>query len=306
MKALDCPLCRCSDAKVIEKINTADIQAAYMRVYGVSTDFQTSEVNYASCANCHLKFFEPMTAGGEHLYEQLQEFEWYYMTDKPEYGLAEAYLPEHGAILEVGSGKAAFAGVVGKERYVGLEFNDEAIRSANLAGVRLVKESVEIHAKRNAGRYAAVISFQVLEHVANPADFIQACVNALQVGGTLIFAVPNHEGICGMAQNSILDLPPHHMTHWSHRTFEHVAKQYNLRLQSIDFEPVAGFHVTWARRSIYEARIRRILHLKSTLLDRSFLSRLISRFAGILARVYAPNLATLNGHSILARFQKIG
>lgn len=300
-----CPLCHSGNTRLVEVINTSEIQRMYLRDMGVTADFQLDEIKYMVCSCCNLGFFDPMASGDEKLYEQLQKFSWYYMTDKPEYLLAKKYLPGSGMVLEVGSGKAAFAAIVSKDRYVGLEFNDEAISRAKSKGITLIKESIESHATGHPMQYAAVVAFQVLEHVPDPSTFIQGCVDSLQVGGYLILAVPNHDGICGLAQNSILDIPPHHVSHWSEKTMQHIAKQYNLKLEAIDFEEVADFHTRWADKSIYEKKFRKILTLKSSLLDTSFLSRLISKIASAAARLVKPDLGEIKGHTVLACYRKM-
>lgn len=304
MTKITCPLCHSTNTQLSEKIKTSEIKSAYLRNFGVKTDFQADEIGYIVCSSCDLGFFDPMATGDEKLYEQLQEFDWYYMTDKPEYAIAEKYLPISGEILEVGSGKAAFAEIVGKDRYVGLEFNNEAILRAKASGITLIKESIENHATGHSKRYAGVVSFQVLEHVSNPSAFIQACVDSLQVGGCLILAVPNHDGICGLAQNSILDIPPHHVSHWSEKTMMHIAGQYNLDLVSVDFEDVADFHLMWGSRSVYERKIRKILGVTSKLLDTSLLAKLIGKIASILVRISPPDLSLMNGHTVLACYRK--
>lgn len=306
MIRITCPLCKSTNTKLVERISTCEINRAYLRNYGIQTEFQTDEISYLVCTNCNLGFFNPSVTGNEELYEQLQQFDWYYMSDKPEYHLAKKYLPAKGNVLEVGAGKAAFAEIVGKDRYIGLEFNDEAIIRAKSIDINLVKESVENHAIRHGEQYAAVVSFQVLEHVSNPSTFIRACIDSLQPGGNLILAVPNHDGICGLAQNSILDIPPHHVSHWSEKTMAYIAVHYNLDLLSVDFETVADFHAVWGARSIYESKLKNILGIKSKLLDTSLLAKLLGKIASIFARISPPDLSTIKGHTVLACYRKRG
>ena len=299
-----CPLCHSCNTRLVESLKVSDIESQYIRNFNTNTNLQMDEISYLVCEYCGLGFFQPMAAGDEKLYEQLQQFEWYYMNDKPEYSLAQKYLPSNGSVLEVGSGKAAFADIVGKDRYVGLEFNDEAIARAHMKGITLIKETIEEHAVNNGLKYKAVVSFQVLEHVPDPSSFIQGCVNALQEGGVLILAVPNHDGICGLAQNSILDLPPHHVSHWSEKTMRHIAQQFGLKLVAIDCEPVARFHEKWAAQSIVEQRSRRLIGVQHTLLDNSLLGKLLGKIASFLSLVFVPDSSALKGHTVLACYQK--
>lgn len=304
MKKIHCPLCHSSNTRLVEIINTSEIREAYLNSYGITFDFQSNEMQYVRCLNCALHFFDPMTPGDEKLYEQLQKFEWYYMSDKPEYSVVARLLPASGKILEVGSGKGAFAQLIGRDRYVGLEFNDEAIFKAKNIGINLIKESIENHALNQPGKYAAVVSFQVLEHISNPSIFIKSCIDSIEVGGYLFLAVPNHEGICGLAQNSFLDLPPHHLSHWSETTMRHIAQQFQLDIVSIELEAVSDFHKMWGGRALYERRIREFLGFSPKLIDLTISSKLIGKISSILARIRMPNLSSTSGHTILACYQK--
>ena len=89
MNKITCPLCNSINISLVEKINTKDIEKAYLYLLNVVTKFSFKEIKYMTCSNCNIGFFDPMATGGEELYEQLQKFEWYYMTNKPEYILAK-------------------------------------------------------------------------------------------------------------------------------------------------------------------------------------------------------------------------
>jgi len=245
-----------------------------------------------------------MTTGSEEFYEELQKFDWYYMTKKPEYEMASHYLPVNGSILEVGAGRAAFAEHAGRNLYTGLEFNDKAIERAQSAGITLLKETVEIHAATHAGEYEAVVSFQVLEHVADPNSFLRACVNCLAPGGRLMIAVPSSDGFLGWAVNSVLDLPPHHVSRWSDETLRMVANLFSLRCLSVDHEPVADYHIMWARQVRIETWLRQVLGLGHPLVDVSIGGRIVSMTSKILARLLPISVRHLKGHTVFACYEK--
>lgn len=304
MNSINCPLCNSLNTRLLETTSASIIENQYVRSFGINTNLKTDKISYFLCDDCQLGFFQPMAAGDALLYEQLQQYEWYYVSDKPEYAIAKRYLPDTGGVLEVGSGKAAFADVVRRSRYVGLEFNDEAISRARKDGVTLLKESIEDHAENNRQKYSAVVAFQVLEHVPRPASFIKGCVDSLQKGGCLIVAVPNHDGICGLAQNHLLDLPPHHVTHWTKKTLEKVATIFGLELYALEYEPIAEYHILWARRSIFEAQLRHLFRMKSSVLDTSIFARIISITAAILAKIIPIATGDLKGHAVVAVYRK--
>ena len=306
MIKITCPLCQSINIELLESIKTDEIEKAYSQNLGVKINFEISEISYMRCSNCHLGFFTPIVAGEEDLYQQLQTFEWYYMDEKPEFFLAKKFLPATGEILEVGSGRAAFASLVGISRYTGLEFNDLAIKRAGTTGVKLLKESIESHAGRNPNKYAAVVSFQVLEHVGSPAEFIKGCVDCLSPEGILILAVPSSDGFAGGAPNSFLDMPPHHMTHWSRDTLQKISELYSLKVISITHESVADYHLAWAKKILLEKRMRQLLGVSPLLIDTSFSARLISKIASVLARIIPISLNGVKGHTVIAVFKKTG
>lgn len=300
----DCPLCGSTSIRSEERIEAANINYLYQRSLGVVNPLGVSMLEYEICGDCGLGFFDPMATGSENFYEDLQKFDWYYMTKKPEYAMAARYLPTNGNLLEVGAGRAAFASLVGRARYTGLEFNDKAIERARSTGISLLKETVEAHALTHAARYDAVVTFQVLEHVADPKSFLQACVDCLIPGGRLMIAVPSADGFLGRAVNSVLDLPPHHVSRWSDSTLHKIAQIFSLRCLSVEHEPVADYHLSWARQVQIETLLRRMFRLGQPLVDVSIGGRAVSLTSAMLARLLPIPVSHIQGHTVFACYEK--
>lgn len=304
MDVASCPLCLSDKTCLIEAISGDELARAWLRSYDIGTKFGAASIHYIACRRCGFKFFDPPSAGSSDLYDTLQRFDWYYSNDKPEYGMAKRLLPDEGSILEVGSGKAAFASYVGAYRYTGLEFSDAALLRAAEAGITLLKETIEHHAMMHPEAYDSVVSFQVLEHVVDPRGFVQGCVNALKTGGTLILAVPDHDGLCGIAQNNILDMPPHHVSHWNEDSLRMLAELFNLEVVTVEREEVSSLHASWASRALEERRLRHRFGLRDTLLDTSIAGRAISKLAAYRA-VGRPAPKQISGHTIVASYRKL-
>lgn len=297
-----CPLCSSSDVATLELVPGSLINRMYGSELNIKDALSSTVLGYCSCHNCGLVYFSPLETGDNRFYEQLQQFEWYYMSDKAEFHVAMKSIPSNATVLEVGAGKADFSKLVGKERYSGLEFNDLAIKRARDSGITLIKESVEDHAA--AGHhYDAVVSFQVLEHVRSPNAFIKACVDCLNPKGRLILAVPSQDGFVGKALNNILNMPPHHVTRWTDKTLRVLATMYKLDLLSIEHEPVAPYHQEWARTAIVEARIRKFIGLRARIVDQRFGSRVISKVSRLIDRVIPVSLDGVKGHTVTACYQ---
>ena len=204
------------------------------------------EISLYRCDDSKLDFFTPSSAtGSDHLYQKLQRLEWFYMQNKWEFEQAIKDLVGCKKILEVGCGPGFFV--------------EKAIRELNgswLKGIELTQSTLDRAIERNlpveradllelAAKgevFDAVCSFQVLEHVSQPGDLLQAMVRVLAPGGRLIVCVPNRDSFLRY-QNNLLDMPPHHMTRWSETTFAFLEKILPLKLSRIKFEPLAPYHI---------------------------------------------------------------
>ena len=91
-------------------------------------------------------------------------------------------------------------------------------------------------------QYDAICAFQVLEHVPAPRRFLSTLISCLRPSGLLIVGVPNADGYLRL-QCNILNMPPHHMTHWSSRSLRSLVNLYPLQLVTLQTEPLASYHI---------------------------------------------------------------
>ncbi len=85
----------------------------------------------------------------------------------------------------------------------------------NLIG-RVLKPSPNILTE-NRGAYDAVCAFQVIEHVAKPAQLFAEMAAAAKPGGRVIIGVPHVPSAMSRIPNFLLNAPPHHLT-WVEQT----------------------------------------------------------------------------------------
>ena len=250
------------------------------------------------CNQTKLKFFAPLDiAGSSRLYEQLQKFDWYYMPNKWEHQVALKDLLDCNDVLEIGSGFGAFvkSGIKAGLSIRGIELNEKAVKNAKKRNLPVehsnLKEAADFYFESLDG----VCSFQVLEHVPNPKEFIDWSIKMLKLGGKLIYCVPNSESFLKYQYN-LLDLPPHHMTHWSKSSFEALEKIFPIRLEKVVFEPLAPYHV-----SEYLSSYRR--RFKSTSLGKLLFNRystpIYAKFLDLGLRKFLP------GQSLYVQFRKV-
>ncbi|AFY62264.1 bifunctional 2-polyprenyl-6-hydroxyphenol methylase/3-demethylubiquinol 3-O-methyltransferase UbiG [Synechococcus sp. PCC 6312] len=211
----------------------------------ISLEFKSYQNIYLyECLETKLQFFYPFDIEGSgKLYAQLMGFTWYYMSDKWEYQLAFQDIQRQQRILEVGSGFGRFIQAAQDQRFniQGIELNPDAIQSAQAQGLPISSATLA-ELLEQGEMFDCICSFQVLEHIANAKKFLTECLSLLHPDGTLLLGLPNRESFL-QYQYNLLDMPPHHMSRWSLTSCQALEHLFPLRLERVEFEPLAAYHV---------------------------------------------------------------
>lgn len=306
---LACPLCEFAQSKWVERIDPRDIAWLYWKAFRLDVigEFENAELAFYHCPNCDLRFFDPPVTGSVSFYNQLQKFAFYYLACKSEFEYARRFIKPEDEVLEIGCGSGAFGETLRVKRYLGLELSPDAARLATSKGLEVAMQSIEAHALLYPEHYDVVCAFQVLEHVARPAQFIRAALGCLRRGGRLILSVPNSNSVASVGANNLLNMPPHHTTWWSPATFRTLAGVFGLRLTALECETLAAEHRHEYIAKLFLESIRRWFGWKPRLIDRS----LMHRFLAVAARglswlacgLAEPRLAP-TGHALTVIYEK--
>lgn len=235
-----CILCG-GKTKVLQVVQKSLLKRLYLQQFNIDIDnLIPTDLNYYACKSCTLRFFVckdgSIPTGDDAFYNALNQIEWYYASEKCEYEYSKNYINDDMKILEVGCGKAAFFDYLppsARENYVGLEFSSGAIEQAKKRGIKIESIAIEEFAKEHKGEFDVVCSFQVLEHVKNPYDFLKSQIECLKMGGLLIVAVPSEDGIARYYINNILNVPPHHISRWKDKALHKIAELFSLEVVDI-------------------------------------------------------------------------
>lgn len=275
------PLTKRADTSLLQELNPNDIAWKWQKSMGIDVGplFRSlHSIEYWQCNETGLRWYSPNSAtGARELYEQLEKFDWYYMKDKWEFRVALGLLENESQILEVGVGEGYFlkAAKVCGHYTEGVELNPKAALRSKEQGFEIHQMELEQLKKQTYRRFDAICSFQVLEHVPNPREFIENMISLLRPTGKLIISVPNGAVMrrIDLANQNLLNQPPHHMSHWDERVFRSLEDFLPVRVKSIHREPLAKYHIDW--------------------IVNGYLRGLIAPFGSAIARILANRYTTL-------------
>ncbi|MGY0613167.1 class I SAM-dependent methyltransferase [Luteimonas sp. A501] len=231
------------EARLIMAVPTAYLAEAYRRKCGIEINSLFGDQAHAWLYECNrtgYRFWRPESLAGDEAFYKLLSEHWtnYYRTTRWEYSLARNFVSKGASVLEVGCGRGYFLqSIEHRVDYAkGLELNRDAIAN-KVTSVLVERMSLVEVAEATPEFYDIVCAFQVLEHIANPAGFIEGALRCVRPGGLLIFSTPSHAYPAFEAQEDVFDLPPHHMGHFSEETYRRIASHYGLAVKAIKLEP---------------------------------------------------------------------
>jgi SAM-dependent methyltransferase len=298
---VSCPITNSTNLTLVKKIESATIIALY-DMFNIDTRaiFQDKEYVYRyHSPSCDYSFYYPFSIQGEaNLYETLEKYSWYYKEEKWEHLQSSERITATDRILEIGCGQGSFLKSL-KNKYgnepVGLELNQHAVDMATSQGLQVYNDDLSTFSKKNKDAFDVVCFFQVLEHIADPINFVRHALHTLKPGGKLIIAVPNNDAILNNDADNALNYPPHHMGLWTEKSLRSLSVELKIDVEAIQNEPLQSEHVDWYVRLRLKQVFGSALH--SILISKTFLPRVIKKQV-------VRNSAKIKGHTILAVYRK--
>lgn len=230
-------------ARIVDTLDVARLATMYLAANGtdVTGAFQGRDtIARYRCELTGMLFWRPQAiAGDEAFYQALSaNHRDYYRETRWEYEPALRLLRPDARLLEVGCGRGYFLRAA--ERSVahaeGIELNREAI--ANKVATSTVHAvPLEEFADAHPASFDVVCTFQVLEHVPDPARYLADCHRLLKPGGLMVFSVPNHDYVIHRDMLDPLDLPPHHMNQFNPQTAARVMEAAGFAFETTKLMP---------------------------------------------------------------------
>ena len=303
MNQIKSPLTNTTNVILVESLSVKSIIEAYQKDYDIDVSDYFKEIDHVriyKCMETGYKFYIPLhITGTSNLYEQLQRLTGYYQI-RLEHKIAKTFLSIDDSVLEIGCGNGFFLEDIQQtcRSCTGLEFNDGAIRDAKTKNLNILAESIYEHTKNNFERYDIVCSFQVLEHIVEAGDFIQATLDCLKVGGKLIIGVPNNNPyLYKYDKYHTLNLPPHHMGLWNLESLNNLQNIFPIQVNQILVEPIQEYECD-SYFKIQSQHPRKLVRLLSTILLKIRPIRIRRKIQNVVS-------IFLQGRNILAVYTKL-
>jgi len=112
-------------------------------------------------------------------------------------GYCNRFCIRQGTLLEVGPGFGTFAEVTTSSgafsRVIAIEPTPEMAAACRARGVQVIEKRIE-DVTDEIGAADVVVSFEVIEHLFDPAKFVRQCAALIRPGGLLVLSCPNGLG----------------------------------------------------------------------------------------------------------------
>lgn len=191
----ECPCCGATDLRVEGPI------PRHFRFAGSMLDEPSPASDLVACQQCHLRFRWPAPSVDElgRLYNLGENEQWAYQGhERQDWKLARSIIasfPEPGTILDVGCWDGQFAAMLPPGwQCAGIEIHEGAASRAAAAGIEMIGRSFDDVTGRE-DCFDAVVSFDVAEHVHNPAALVDEMLRLARPGGLVVVGTGNTQAL---------------------------------------------------------------------------------------------------------------
>jgi SAM-dependent methyltransferase len=178
------------------------------------------------------------------------------------YFLADPAAPRGGKLLDVGCGTGNFLAAARDAGYnvSGTELDRDAARFAkDEVGLPYIfslsiLEFVQQHPDKT---FDIVTFFEVLEHQASPAAFLEGVRCCVRPRGYIALSVPNRER--WLTAPDVLDYPPNHFLRWNVKSLKTFLRAHGFEIVSVREQPAGLMHTAQMINMSFRTGISRSL-----------------------------------------------
>jgi SAM-dependent methyltransferase len=283
-----CVACGASEREPVEELTSAQIVDGWRREdiavgAGAVTERRARDlaealpprIRWDRCTRCGLEMASPpvLWSAGTYPSDQSYPVRWEFLRCLDDLGPAPLDL------LELGCGPGEFLKLAESRghRASGIDFSGTAVAVARGKGLSAFEGGLDDVARLLGAhaRFDAVVLFQVIEHVADPALLLAALAPWLRPGGRLFLSCPGPRRFSRLIDeqqtggSDFWDHPPHHVLRWTLPALRSFFDCHGWRVLSAEEEPLslvaAGSHIGIAR-AIHHQHLQHPLRRRLTIL----------------------------------------
>lgn len=253
-----CPICEVGEleqtaleiklSEVLRRWETILPQSLPVKVWDEYHVAGKQTIRLLECSLCGFGIFDPVVTGSSDFYEAITAVD-YYHTDKWEFECAAVDLRRIKArrILDVGCGSGFFLeylrSCIPDAELYGYDLNDELLGQLTERGFGVLPSDPCQFAEVLVGQplFDAICLLQVLEHTADPIQFLKTFIALLKPGGLLIVTTPNAAGPIRCFPDALTEIPPHHVTRWTQQAYEVLLPRLGTSIRAVQIEPLPDY-----------------------------------------------------------------
>jgi len=154
------------------------------------------------------------------------------------------FLNQKTSILEVGCNEGSFLKIAQEAGYeiLGLEPNDKLVEYAKNLNLPVVQGIIETF--RPERRYDAIVLFNVLEHLKDPAGALQKMSSILSPAGYLVLEIPSIDSFLAKKQKENWEMiTVEHFSYFSQKTITAFLNTYGFSVKQISVRQFDEWHL---------------------------------------------------------------
>ncbi|NQU35710.1 MAG: class I SAM-dependent methyltransferase [Bacteroidetes bacterium] len=247
-KNISCPICSNTTIKV-KKLDSPYIIDRLALHFNTQVDKNLNIVDYEllKCTECSFEFSYPQIAGSGAFYNWITSQTGYYPKIRWEFSKVLDLLANEKKgvkLLDVGCGDGQFFDQIVKKKNTKIDFYglDPTIGSIEMCidkGYKVYCMDIKEFKINNKNTlFDAVTLYHVLEHIANPKEFIEELLSLLNPNGSIYISTPYSPMDFELDWFDVLNHPPHHFGRWNLKSYKKLAEVLGLKIEV--FMPLPG------------------------------------------------------------------
>jgi 2-polyprenyl-3-methyl-5-hydroxy-6-metoxy-1,4-benzoquinol methylase len=151
--------------------------------------------------------------------------------------LCRKYNVKTGTLLEVGAGFGTFCEELSKtgtfSKIIAIEPTPDLAETCRKKGVQVIEKPVE-KVRLDNETIDVIVSFEVIEHLFSPRDFIGHCASLLAPGGILVLSCPNIEGFdITVLKEKSDSIDVEHLNYFTPSSLSHLVSSFGFTILEI-------------------------------------------------------------------------